>query len=140
MSDFIDSIKVDQSQLHYTKQNGLEKGLTKTFLDNINRLSVNERPLHCTDVKRETLYIKEHDEWSKKDSRAHLKEALERASIKNYRALKDWQDENPDFMHNDKKSDFYARAVIIFGSPLNKVDNKIIKNICKETYVKNDVN
>ncbi len=59
MTDFIKSIQVSFEQLDYTKVNGLEKGITKILMDNINKLGKFERPLHCTDIKRETLYIKD---------------------------------------------------------------------------------
>ena len=136
MSDFVKSIDVNPEQLIFTKQNGLEKGLTKTILDNMKRLSVYQRPLHCTDVKRETLYIKEQDQWTKEGSRDRLKSVIQDTSMKNYHALKAWQLENPDFMENEKKSDFFARAVIALGSPINAVDERIIKNLCREIYVK----
>lgn len=136
MSDFVKSIDVNPEQLIFTKQNGLEKGLTKTILDNMKRLSVYQRPLHCTDVKRETLYIKEQDQWTKEGSHDRLKSVIQDTSMKNYHALKAWQLENPDFMENEKKSDFFARAVIALGSPINAVDERIIKNLCREIYVK----
>ena len=63
MSDFIKTIAVSMQQLDFTKENGLANGLSRTIIDNINKLSIYERPLHCTDVKRETLYIKEEDKW-----------------------------------------------------------------------------
>ena len=68
MTDFIKSIQVSIEQLDFTKQNGLANGLSKTIMDNMNKLSLYERPLHCTDVKRETLYIKDENEWSKDNS------------------------------------------------------------------------
>jgi hypothetical protein len=94
--------------------------------------------MHCTDVKRETMYIKEHDEWSKQNSRDKLKSALNIASIKNYHALKEWYTENPEFMDNEKKADFYARTIVVLGGALDKVNDKIIRNLCNNVKLEKD--
>ena len=65
MKDFIKSIEITLEQLDYTIATDLEKGISKTIMENMNKLSLYERPLHCTDIKRETLYIKEDDKGKK---------------------------------------------------------------------------
>ena len=137
MTDFIKSIQVSIEQLDFTKQNGLANGLSKTIMDNMNKLSVFERPMHCTDVKRETLYIKDENEWIKDASKEKIKKAINKASGKNYNALQDWKNENPDFMTNDSKTDYFTKTITTIGKPTNTIDEKVIKNLCKETYVKN---
>ena len=139
MGDFIDSIKVSLEQLDYTKKHGLEKGLTKTILDNISKLTLYERPIHCTDTKRETLYIKDNDNWEKDKNKEKIKQAIKYASNKNYHALKDWKDSNPDFMESDDKQVYFAKTISSIGQATNKIDNKVIKNLCKETYVKDSI-
>ncbi len=139
MGDFIDSIKVSLEQLDYTKKHGLEKGLTKTILDNISKLTLYERPIHCTDTKRETLYIKDNDNWEKDKNKEKIKKAIKYASNKNYHALKDWKDSNPDFMEKDDKQEYFAKTISSIGQSTNKIDNKVIKNLCKETYVKDSI-
>jgi hypothetical protein len=136
MTDFIKSIQVSIEQLDFTKQNGLANGLSKTIMDNMNKLSVFERPMHCTDVKRETLYIKDENEWIKDASKEKIKKAINKASGKNYNALQDWKNENPDFMTNDSKTDYFTKTITTIGKPTNTIDDKVIKNLCKETYVK----
>ena len=137
MTDFIKSIQVSIEQLDFTKQNGLANGLSKTIMDNMNKLSVFERPMHCTDVKRETLYIKDENEWIKDASKEKIKKAINKASGKNYNALQDWKNENPDFLTNDSKTDYFTKTISTIGKPTHTIDDKIIKNLCKETYVKN---
>jgi len=100
------------------------------------RLSLYERPLHCTDIKRETLYIKDENKWKKDNGREKIKKAIKNASHKNYCALQQWKKDNPDFMENEIKKDYFTNVVSEIGKPLEKVDDKIIKNLCKETYVK----
>jgi len=139
MSEFIKSIEVSLEQLDLTKTKGLEKGITQVIMDNMNKLSVHERPLHCTDTKRETLYIKEDDKWEKDKDKTKIKEVIKKASNKNYTALKKWQDANPDYMDDDAKAIYYAKAMSAAGKPIDGVDEKIIKNVCKQTYVKEDI-
>jgi hypothetical protein len=136
MSDFIKSIQVSMDQLHYTTNNGLCKGLTKVIMDNMNKLSKYERPLHCSDIKREIIYIKDDDKWEKDTHKDKLKKAINKTSNKNYTALCDWTRENPTFMKQDDKQHFYARTASTIGKPLCDVEDKIIKSICKDNFIK----
>ena len=140
MSDFIKSIEVSLEQLDLTKRQGLEKGITKVIMDNMSKLSIHERPLHCTDTKRDTLYIKDNDKWEKDSDKSKIKEVIHKTQNKNYPALVKWTEENPDFMNYDDKQLYYAKAMSQAGKPLENVEDKIIKNICKANYVKDDLN
>lgn len=137
MNDFIKSIEISFEQLDFTKKNGLGSGLSNAIVENMNKLGVYKRPMHCTDVKRETVYIKDENKWEKDTDKTKIKKAIKNASNKNYSALKTWKTENPDFLENDLKQDFFAHTISEIGKPLHKVDDKIVKNLCKETYVKN---
>jgi hypothetical protein len=139
MTDFIKSIEVSLQQLDFTKQNGLVNGLSKTIMDNMNKLSLYERPMHCTDVKRETLYIKDEDVWSKDNNKEKIKKAIKKASGKNYNALQDWKETNPDFLTNDSKTEYFTKTITTIGKPTETIDDKVIKNLCKETYIKDNI-
>ena len=139
MTDFIKSIEVSLQQLDFTKQNGLVNGLSKTIMDNMNKLSLYERPMHCTDVKRETLYIKDEDVWSKDNNKEKIKKVIRKTSGKNYNALQDWKETNPDFLTNDSKTDYFTKTITTIGKPTETIDDKVIKNLCKETYIKDCV-
>jgi hypothetical protein len=136
LSDFVKSLHVTLEQLDFTKQNGLADGISKTIIDNMNKLSIYERPMHCTDVKRETLYIKDNDSWLKDDNKEVIKDVIKDASIKNYNALNNWKEENPNFSDDEKKSEFFSKTISTIGKSTDIIDDKIIKNLCKETYVK----
>jgi len=105
-------------------------------MDNMNKLSIHERPLHCTDVKRETLYIKDNDKWEKDKDKEKIKKVIKKTQNKNYPALQKWTEANPDYMGDDSKQIYYAKAMSKVGKPIEEVEDKIIKNICKENYVK----
>ena len=78
-------------------------------MDNLSQLTIQERPIHCTDVKRETLYIKDQDVWDKTQSNEKLENAIQEVSRKSMRSLMDWKQENPDY--NDLDSDFSKRCI-----------------------------
>jgi len=139
MSDFIKNLHISLEQLDFTKQNGLEDTLSKSIIDNINKLSIYERPLHCTDVKRETLYIKDEDVWSKDNNKEKIKKAIKKASSKNYNALLEWKTQNPDYMNNEDKTDYFTKTISTIGKPTNSIDEKVIKNLCKDTYIKDNL-
>jgi len=139
MDNFIESIEISLSNLLLSKEKGLAEGISNIFIENINKLPITQRPLHCTDVKRETLYIK-NEKWEKDEKKEKTKRAIKRvskiqASNINHVYIK----ENPDFMNNDKKKDEYIHIVKATTSDIegNKED-KIIKNICKEVYINED--
>ena len=136
MSDFIKSLHITIEQLDFTKQNGLAQGLSKSIIENMNKLSIYERPMHCTDTKRETLYIKEDNEWKKDINKEKIKGAIKKASSKNFNALMNWKNLNPDYMNNEDKTDYFTKTISTIGKSSESIDEKVIKNLCKETYVK----
>ena len=137
MSDFIKSLHITIEQLDFTNKKGLADGLSKSIIENMNKLSIYKRPMHCTDTKRETLYIKDDDNWSKDINKEKIKKVINKASSKNYTALMEWKKLNPDFMNNEDKTDYFTKTISTIGKPSSSIDEKVIKNLCKETYVKN---
>ncbi len=136
MSDFVKSIEVSLEQLDFIKKKGLTQGLSNAIVENMNKLSIYQRPMHCTDVKRETLYIKDENKWNKNKSREKIEDAIKKTSTKNYNALQKWKNINPDFLENEKKQDYFTKTVSVIGKSTLDVNDKIIKNLCKETYIK----
>ena len=139
LSDFIKSLHVTLEQLDFTKQNGLADGISKTIIDNMSKLSIYERPMHCTDVKRETLYIKEDNAWSKDKAKEKVKNVIKKTSSKNFNALMDWKALNPDFMKSEDKTDYFTKTISTIGKSTDFIDEKVIKKLCKETYIKDSV-
>ena len=136
MNDFLKSIEVSLQQLDLTTTKGLEYGLSNLIIENMNKLSLYERPLHCTDTKRETLYIKNDDIWEKDKDKTKIKRAIKHASNKQYKALHEWTNENPDFKEIDEKQDYFAKVLSTIGKDISSIDEKVIKKICSNTYLK----
>ena len=139
LSDFIKSLHVTLEQLDFTNKNGLADGISKTIIDNMSKLSIYERPMHCTDVKRETLYIKEDNAWSKDKAKEKVKSVIKKTSSKNFNALMDWKTLNPDFMKSEDKTDYFTKTISTIGKSTDSIDEKVIKKLCKEIYVKDSV-
>ena len=140
MSDFIKSIEISLDNLDLTKKNGLIDGLSYAIVENMNKLSIYQRPLHCIDLKHETLYIKEDNEWHMDDNKEKIKYAIKKVSNKNYNALKNWKEQNPDFKENDKKKEYFLQSLSNISKDSKDIDNKIIKNICENTFIKDNDN
>jgi len=102
-ADFVKNIEVSQDDLHNTGQLGFVDGISKIILDNLKQLSINERPIHCTDIKRETMYIKDEDKWNKEEDDTKLRNAIQTVSRKSVKTLQDWKQVNPDYEDGDSE-------------------------------------
>jgi hypothetical protein len=136
MSDFIKSIEVSLQQLDYTKHNGLVNGLSNVIIENINKLGYYQRPIYCTDIKRESLYIKEADSWEKDINKEKIKRAIKDVSTKQFFALSKWTKENPDFQNNENKQDYYTHTLVAIANNKENNEDKIIKKLCTSIYIK----
>jgi len=138
LSDFIKNIEVSREDLENNAQLGFVGGISKIFLDNLRQLSINERPIHCTDVKRETMYIKDDDKWTKETGPAKLNLVIQTITQKSTRTLLDWKAENPDYRDHD--SEFSTRCIVIQRNSMAGHDRdtyypKVIHAIARETVV-----
>jgi hypothetical protein len=136
MSDFIKSIEVSLQQLDYTKHNGLVNGLSNVIIENINKLGYYQRPIYCTDIKRESLYIKEADSWEKDINKEKIKRAIKDVSTKQFFALSRWTKENPDFQNNENKQEYYTHTLVAIANNKENNEDKIIKKLCNSIYIK----
>ena len=140
-SEFLQRIQVSYDDLENNERLGFVNGITKILMDNLNQLQVYERPIHCTDAKRETLYIKDDDKWEKDTSEKKLESAIQEVSRKSMTSLMDWKHENPDYQ--DMDSDFSKRCINIqkqSSASNNKKTYypKIIHNIARKNTIKNE--
>jgi hypothetical protein len=136
MSDFIKSIEVSLQQLDYTKHNGLVNGLSNVIIENMNKLGLYQRPIHCTDIKRESLYIKDDDNWEKDTNKEKIKRVIKNVSTKQFYALSKWTKENPDFQNNENKQNYYTHTLVAIANNKQHNDDKIIKKLCTSSYIK----
>jgi len=96
MSQFINTLQINPQSVEYTGTHGYVNGITKIFMDGLNQLDIHERPIHCTDLKRETLYIKEDNKWEKDtEDKTKFRHALATVVDRNVAQVKHWEEENP---------------------------------------------
>mgnify|MGYP001185186883 CR=1 FL=1 len=139
MNDFIKQINISLEDLDITKNRGLTEGLSNLLIENINKLSIYERPVHCTDIKRETLYIKDDDRWEKDGDKTRIKSAIKDLTQIQYKNMKQWMDANPDYMDNPDKQDYFIDLVRRCSSNLDDIDGKVIKRVCNNVNIKTDI-
>ncbi len=141
ISDFINNMVLTIDDLKNTGKLGYIDGITKIFTDKLRELDTHNRPMHCTDLKRETLYIKNNNEWNKEtDDKQKIKTAIECVANKNLNNLDSWKEENPNHEIMDSKEDkefveIMTNSLGGMGSDREKNKQKIIRNVLKEVIV-----
>jgi hypothetical protein len=140
ITDFVDSIKLQLTDLMEVGELGYVEGISKIIVKNLNNLDETIRPVHCTDKKRETMYVKDQGEWSKEDeNQTRLKKAINKIADKNIRLLPQFREKYPEYNNSaSKMSDKYEKMVIEVMETDNDKKEKIIKNISKATTIKDD--
>ncbi len=145
ITDFVDSIKLQLSDLIEIGDIGYVEGISKIIMKNLNALDETERPIHCTDEKRETIYIKDENKWEKEDEeKKKIKNTIKKVANKNIRLLPQFKEKYPDYNDADSiHSDQYSKIVIEAmggneGNPKEKED-KIIRNISRATKISKDI-
>jgi len=141
MSDFIDSLDINNKTLERIGTHGYVHGISKIFIDGIKKLEVHERPIHCSDLKREVMYIKDNNTWTKDDDNKLFNKALEGVVHRNMVQLLKWEEENPETSNPESKNyEFYfvlARQSTGGGNQdvTDRNNDKILKAIAKEVHI-----
>ena len=135
MDEFIDKIEVTMKNLLTTKDKGLGQGLSNIIIDNMNKLSLYERPMHCTDKKRETLYVK-NNEWEKDEKKEQISKLLNRVEQKQMKSINKWIKEHPDWKNNSIEQEEYMKLVRNCTDDIK--EDKIIKRLCNNNYLNPD--
>jgi hypothetical protein len=139
--DFVDSLKIQLSDLESVGKLGFVEGISNIIIKNLKALDIHKRPVHCSDSKRETIYIKDENKWEKEDDdKKKLRKAIKYIAHKNSNMLFLFKSKYPDCIYsNSNKSDQYNKLIIetMGGQGNNDIEkeNKIIKNIAKETII-----
>jgi len=130
MPDFINSIQVTFHDLIEMGELGYVGALTKVVTSKLKELGVTQRPIHCTDKKRDTLHIKENGKWEKDDDKIKMRKVIGNVSNKYVKLLPDYQKSHPDCHNSDSKtSDKYHKSVIAVMDGDHENKDKIINNI-----------
>jgi hypothetical protein len=141
--DFVDSIKLQLADLERVGELGYVEGISNIIVKNLKELDVTQRPVHCTDKKRDTIYIKDEDKWEKDDEKKKMHKMVRKVADKNARLLPKFKEAHPDCIKASSKfSDQYNKIIIeSMGGPGDndfEKEEKIIKKVTKEVIVEKE--
>ena len=142
ITEFIDSLKISFQDLENVGALGYVEGISKIFVKGLKQLDVYKRPIHCSDLKRETMYIKEQNNWEKdSEDKDKLKMVIKNIAHKNTKVIPFWRDANPSCLNSEsKQNDQYMKILYESMGPCNEVEDnvnyeKIIHNVAKEVVI-----
>lgn len=145
IEDFVDSIDFTLDDLEETGKNGYVKGISRIITNKLQSMDLFTRPLHCTDGKRETLYIKEENNW-KKDDEQHttFRNVIAEVAQKNEGMIEEWKETNPlckitGTKETDQIMDIYLNTITGSNEEEEKFNKKIIKNVLKEVMITKEI-
>ena len=137
LSDFVKTLKITLQDLEYTKTKGIVEGVSSIIVNNLKGMDVHLRPIHCTDLKRETMYVKT-DEWVKDEDNSYVKKFIYMASCYQTRIIQDWMDAHPGWENNEKMHIEYQTICKELYKNIECDDSahkKIIKAFIKEVHI-----
>jgi uncharacterized Zn-finger protein len=137
LSDFVKSLNITVEDLEFTKNNGIIEGVSSIIVNNLKGMDVHKRPIHCTDAKRETMYVKA-DEWIKDDDGANIKKFIYLTSCYQIKRIQDWIDAHPGWESKEKLHTEYLALCKELYKNIEKDDHahkKIIKGFIKNVQI-----
>ena len=142
LTDFIDSLPITNETYDHTIENGLTKTITHMITDGLNNMDILERPIHCTDASRKTMYVKDNDVWEKDVELNGVLMGIKKIALKQRTMINKWKDANRGWEDNDNLQS--KLTSLVFNSMTDiendqKETNKIIRAISKNTYLTNEI-
>ena len=145
INEFIQDLPVSFQQLENIGRKGYVAGITDVILTQLKTMDITKRPLHCTDLKRDTMYIKNTNEWVKDDNdNTMMTQIFRRIAKNNLKQINKWSQENPISQVSDSKENIFCMNVMLnslgaYGDAQLKLDNKVLKSIAKEVHVDRNI-
>jgi hypothetical protein len=141
LSDFIQSLPITSETYDSTIENGLTKTITSMMVNGLNDLDILERPIHCTDASRKTLYVKDSDKWEKDNELLYILKGIRQLSLKQRTLISKWKDANEGWKTDDNLQSRMTQLVCNSMSQIEsdeKETGKIIRSISKNVYLDNE--
>ena len=138
ITDFIDSLQIQMEDLVNTGKLGFAESTSQLLIKGLNELEVTKRPIHCSDLKRETLYIKDNDVWEKEsENKEKMTKAVRHLQKESFGVIPDWVKEHPGCARGDNKNNDLYMEIVGNTAGVDKVKdvNKIVKKLAKETVI-----
>jgi hypothetical protein len=142
MKDFIKSLELSMSELERMGEVGFAEGMSRVFVDRLNSLDITKRPIHCSDVKREIIHIKDDNKWERDNANLdRLRKIIKQLTHKNILRVDDWKKANPGCTeYNSRKNDQYLRINMEAIGPVDEAEEKrdfgkIIRRVAENTAI-----
>jgi hypothetical protein len=142
ITDFLENMQLDMEDLLETGRLGYVNGISRIFINKLRELDTYKRPLHCTDLKRETLYIRDNDVWEKEEnSKETLRKLVDKVANKNCKTMRKWTEENPNYTEMDtiENEEFMKLSNAILGGfgewESKQFGDKVIRNVIKDVFI-----
>jgi hypothetical protein len=138
ISDFIESLKITLDDLAYSKNKGLVEGITNVMIRGLRQLDIHKRPIHCTDAKRDTVYIKDCEKWEKDDNHEKMKDTIVKIANKERNSICKWVEKHPNWFDTEEMQIEYLTMVRNVCEPIEnfeKNEKKIIRNVSREVIL-----
>jgi hypothetical protein len=138
INDFIESLKITLEDLDYSSKNGMVRGISNLMIKGLKELDIHKRPIHCTDSKRDIMYIKDQEKWEKDDNHNKIRNTIIKVANKERNSLYMWVEKNPDWFDSEDKQIEYLTIMRNICAPVEddeKNEKKIIKTIGKEILI-----
>jgi hypothetical protein len=143
--DFVNSLQLKLTDFENTGRLGYVEGISKIIVNGLKQMDVHKRPIHCTDIKRETMYVKDQDSWEKENNeKSKLTQAVKIVATKNLQQMQEWQKIHPECAVNNtqQNEDFMNIMLAALGGQTEEEDDKnrekILRNIAKEVLIDKD--
>lgn len=140
INDFLEGIQLQLQDLEKMKEIGYVDGITQIFKNGLNKLALTQRPLHCSDIKREVLYVKDEDGWEKDDNKEKLNKAISAVGRKTLKQFPEWMEKHPKCNNSNttENDEYHALIENTVAQNTNENKKKIAKNILKEVIIDKD--
>jgi len=141
LKDFVKSINISIQDFIETGERGFIDGISNIIVERINEMEIHDRPLHCTDLKRETVYIKDDDKWEKDEDKVKLRKAVKGVANRNERMRPIWYDSTPDvgIMGTENYEKFFKYSESSLGGcgkeETRLFEDKVMKNVLREVTI-----
>lgn len=143
MGDFISSLQLTLDDFQMTKERGLLESVNNQIIKELRRMEICKRPIHCTDSKRDVMYIKDNDSWEKDENNDKLKLALGNIAEKQIQNIGIWENAHPSYKETEEGQEEYMDIISCISQDIeneSKATTKVIKNICKEVAINDKEN
>lgn len=137
ISDFVNSIKITMHDLKLTEERGIVESISNVLIQGLNDMDICKRPIHCTDLKRDILYVKENEQWERDETQEHLRKSVNDIAYKQILSVENWKNTLPNLNCDDSLQLQYNTLLMktLADTTGEKDVKKIVKSVCKHVYL-----